>query len=192
MNAPPSRTSRRLPGEEGVWVFILGDMVVFALFFGTIVYTHGQDPRVFEASRRELSQALGAINTLLLITSSLLVALGVRATREDQRERAARLLWGAVACGAGFILVKAVEYGERIHDGVSPAHNDFWMYFFVFTGLHLVHVVVGVGVLVYVIRLVRHPEPRPRDQALIESGTSYWHMVDLLWMVLFALLYLLV
>lgn len=182
---------RRLPGEEGIWVFILGDMAVFAAFFGTIVYTRTQDPALFERSQAQLSQTAGMVNTLLLLTSSLAVAVGVQWTRDPaRRAQAARLFHGAALCGVGFAVVKAVEYATKIADGVSTAGNDFWMYFFVFTGIHLVHVLVGIGLLLFTARLARREEAGPRDQALIESGASYWHMVDLLWMVLFALLYL--
>lgn len=181
---------RRIPGEEGVWVFILGDMTVFATLFGVIVYTRGQDPALFRASQAQLSTGLGAINTLLLLTSSLLVALGVR-TVDGRREGRAPLLFGAaLLCAAAFAGIKGIEYTHLIGSGFTVTRNDFFTYYFASTGLHLVHVVIGSGVLAWVIRLSRRAHLSHREVSLVECGTSYWHMVDLLWVVLFPLLYL--
>jgi nitric oxide reductase NorE protein len=185
------RAARRMPGEEGVWVFILGDMVVFALFFGVIVYLRGEDPGLFAQAQGQLSQTAGATNTVLLLTSSLFVALGVRAVRDRRRNRSRALFAVALLCGLCFAGVKALEYQDKIVAGLTPATNDFYMYFFVFTGIHLLHVTIGVAVLAALIRIARRPRLASHDISLIESGASYWHLVDLLWVVLFALFYLL-
>lgn len=182
--------ARRLPGEEGVWVFVLGDMAVFALFFGAIVYTRGQDPAVFAEAQSHLSRTLGALNTLLLVTSSLLVALGVRSADGRRAGHAPALFGGALACAVGFAAVKVTEYAHLISAGHVPADDDPTMYYFIFTGVHLLHVAIGIAVLAWVIRLARRPARTARDGALLECGTSFWHMVDLLWVVLFPLLYL--
>lgn len=191
----PARASkgatRRMPGEEGVWVFILGDMLVFALFFGVIIYLRGEDPALFTQSQGQLSQTAGALNTVLLLTSSLFVALGVRASRDDAKDKARALFALALLCGLCFAGVKAIEYADKIALGLTPAENDFYMYFFVFTGIHLLHVTIGVAVLAALIRIARRPKLAAHDISLIESGASYWHLVDLLWVVLFALFYLL-
>jgi len=188
----PASHARHMPGEEGAWVFILGDMVVFAVFFGVIVYTRGQDPELFRASQAHLDQGLGTLNTLLLLTSSYFVARGVRAADGRGHGAAARLFGAALLCAAGFVVVKAIEYANGIDAGHTPATNDFFLYFYVFTGIHLLHVVIGAAVLYALIRLTRRAEPGLRDRTLIESGASYWHMVDLLWIALFSLLYLMV
>lgn len=182
--------TRRMPGEEGVWVFILGDMAVFALFFGTLIYTRAEDPAVFSTAQAKLSQGAGTINTILLLTSSLFVARGLHATRIGPPAAAARSFAAAMACALAFIIVKVFEYADKIDAGLTPATNDVWMYFFIFTGVHLLHVAIGIGVLIHLMRRVRRPAFTEHDRVIVESGACYWHLVDLLWIVLFALFYL--
>jgi nitric oxide reductase NorE protein len=180
----------RLPGEEGVWVFILGDLVVFALFFGTIVYTRGQDHAAFADGQAHLHRALGVLNTVVLLTSSLLVARGVRAVDGRGPGRAPLLFGLAVGCALVFCGVKAIEYTSLLSDGFNPGTSDFFLYYFIFTGIHLGHVVLGGTLLGFVARRARRAGPTERDVAFAETGASFWHLVDLLWIVLFSLLYL--
>jgi nitric oxide reductase NorE protein len=189
-----ARQERHLPGEEGTWVFILGDMTVFAVFFATYLYYRGQQRELFEASQRELVQVYGVINTLLLLTSSLCVALGMRAVRRRLAGAATlaapRLFGGALACGLGFSVMKFVEYGGKLAAGITPATNNFFMYYFILTGLHFFHLILGMAVLLYLIRSARRPTLDARQFAFVEGGACFWHMVDLVWIVLFPLLYL--
>jgi nitric oxide reductase NorE protein len=179
-----------LPGEVGVWVFILGDMMVFALFFVTFIYYRARDVELFAASQATLDQNRGALNTLLLLASSWFVVLGVRSLRQHLARLAPRLFGLALLCGVGFVVVKFFEYAEKIRHGVTPATNDFYMYYFIFSGIHLLHVLIGIGVLAFMIAHLRKQGASAPNLVLIEGGASYWHMVDLLWIVLFPLLYL--
>lgn len=184
---------RQIPGEEGLWVFLLGDMLIFALFFGTIVVTRGQQPDVFRAAQHELHPWLGIVNTMLLLTGSILVVHGVRAVRNGTG-RAAALFGGALVCGLGFAAVKVAEYTALVREGHTAGTNDFFMYYFVFTGIHLAHLVIGLVLLAVLVRVGL--SARPGETAsegrmrLVECAGCYWHMVDLLWLVLFPLLYL--
>lgn len=182
---------RRVPGESGIWMFVLGDMLAFAVVFGTLIVTKTDDPGLYERSQSSLHIGLGILNTVVLLSSSLAIALAVRAARGGEPEKAARLVWAALGCAGVFIVSKGVEYGDLFSADVGWHTNDFFMYFFVSTGLHLLHVVVGIAVLGGVLRILRRPVLDARDLVAIENGTTYWHMVDLLWVVLFALLYLL-
>jgi len=190
---PGPTPGRRIPGEEGLWVFLLGDMVVFALFFGTLVVTHAQQPDVFAAGQRELHPWLGLTNTMLLLTGSILVVHGVRAVRAASG-RAAPLFGGALLCGLGFAAVKVCEYTLLVRDGYSAGSSDFFMYYFVFTGIHLAHLTIGVILMAVLVRVGVRSRPGEVPCAgrvrLVECGGCYWHMVDLLWLVLFPLLYL--
>ncbi len=194
--APSSRPGghkageRRLPGEEGVWVFIFGDMTVFALLFAVYLYYRGEQPALFDESQLQLNQTFGVVNTLILLTSSLLVVTAVRAVRRDAYVLARRLTYGALVCGALFVANKAIEYGQKISRDLVPATNEFFMYFYVMTGLHLFHVVIGMALLAYVVKLTRRPKLAPRELGYIEGSACFWHMVDLLWIVIFPLLYL--
>jgi len=185
----PERT-RHIPGEAGTWVFILGDMMLFAALFGVFIYYRGREPGVFAQSQLELHRSFGAINTLLLLTSSLAVVTAVRAIRAQMRRLAQAAIAVALVCGAGFLLNKALEWTDLIANGHAPAANNFFMYFFVLTGLHAFHLLVGIGVLIALLVLSRKPILSKGQFAFVEGGACFWHMVDLIWVVLFALLYL--
>jgi nitric oxide reductase NorE protein len=184
------RPKRHLPGEEGTWVFILGDMVVFAVFFATYLYYRSQQPELFNASQLTLKQSYGVINTLLLLTSSLFVVVGIRAIRRQVNNIAPWMFALALLCGLGFSLMKILEYSEKLGLGLTPGTNSFYMYFYVLTGLHFFHLILGMGVLTYLIFRSRAPQLTVRQFAFVEGGACFWHMVDLLWIVLFPLLYL--
>jgi len=178
-----------VPGEPGLWMLLLGDMTVFALFFGAFLLGRGQHPGDYAASREELTIALGTLNTIVLLTGSLCVALAVRAHRERRQVHARRLVDAAALCAVGFVLIKGVEWGRLLHDGLSPSTGGFFMFYFVITGVHLFHVLIGVGGLLLMRRTVSRPADERRPRLIVECAASYWHMVDLLWVVIFPLLY---
>jgi nitric oxide reductase NorE protein len=181
---------RRIPGEPGVWVLLFGDMLVFGVFFATFMYQRGQAPELFDESRRTLSIGIGLTNTLVLLTSSLFVITALRAIRSLERLAARWLLVGALACGLVFVGLKAVEYTAKVGEGHTPEQNTFYTYYFILTGLHLFHVLIGIVVLVLLLTQTRHAELSATRMALFEGGACFWHLVDLLWIVLFPLLYL--
>jgi nitric oxide reductase NorE protein len=181
--------SRRVPGEEGIWVFVLGDMTVFAMFFATFMYSRAKNPDVFSRDHASLNVALGTVNTVLLLTSSLFVVLAVHRVLSGAHHRASRLFGSALACGLAFIIVKAVEWSHLFTVGKTVSSGEFFSYYFMFTGIHLAHVLIGCVVLSRLIAVARRPELTERGAMLVESGGIFWHMVDLLWVVLFALFY---
>lgn len=189
-NSSDSR-ARHVPGEAGVWVFLFADMSVFAVFFGAYLHARSKGPALFAGAQAALNKDFGALMTLLLLASSLLVVLAVRAMRSPaHRARAQWLVLGAVAGGIGFVVVKGFEYHEKFAAGITPTTNHFFMYYFVLTGLHLGHLCLGLLVLAILWRLSRRPELTERQWVIFEGGGCFWHMVDLLWIVLFPLLYL--
>lgn len=186
----PTGNTRRIPGEEGIWVFVLGDMTVFALFFATFMYSRAKNPDIFARDHSSLNVALGTVNTVLLLSSSLFVVLAVQQVLAGVHRSAPRLFGAALACGAGFVVVKAVEWSHLFSNGKSVGSGEFFSYYFMFTGIHLAHVLIGCAVLSRLIAISRRPELTGRDTMLCEAGGIFWHMVDLLWVVLFALFYL--
>ena len=181
--------ARRLPGVDGGWVFVFADMAVFALMFACFMWDRHQQPAVFESSRQALSLTFGGINTLILLTSSMLVVLAIDALKYGRNALAPLFFGLATFCGAAFIVNKALEYREKFGAGIGLQTNDFFMYYFIMTGMHLGHVVVGT-VIIAVLGL-RSRSSRPGDSLVVyEGGATYWHMVDLLWVCLFPLLYL--
>lgn len=179
-----------MPGEAGIWIFLFGDMVVFGVFFGTFMFQRAKAPALFDQSRQTLSILIGLSNTLILLTSSLLVVTGIRAIRSDQRMIARMLVLAGLGCGLAFVGLKAVEYSVKVHQGHTPSQNAFYLYYFILTGLHLFHVVIGIAVLTALSASVRRIQPGSASLAIAEGGACFWHLVDLLWIVLFPLLYL--
>jgi nitric oxide reductase NorE protein len=181
---------RKIPGEEGIWIFVLGDMTVFALFFATFMYSRGKNRALFAHDHADLHVALGTVNTVLLLSSSLLVVLAVQRVLGGRREGASRLIGGALACGAGFVVVKAIEWSQLFADHKGVGSGEFYSYYFMFTGIHLLHVLIGMAFLSRLIVVIRKAEFADKQARLCETGGIFWHMVDLLWVVLFALFYL--
>lgn len=186
---PPGPPPRHVPGEVGIWVFIVGDLTAFGVFFCAFMYAHGKHRALFEASRRHLTVGFAVTNTILLLTSSLLVAMAVRAARTGSRRWAPPLITGAIGCALGFVASKVLEYSDKLHHHITPTTNLFYTYYFVLTGIHLLHVLLGIMVLL-VLRHVTSRAPGRSDTLIVEVGASYWHMVDVLWILLFPVLYL--
>jgi nitric oxide reductase NorE protein len=181
---------RRLPGVDGVWVFIGADAAIFAILFLSFMQDRLKNPAIFEASRQTLNMNLGGIDTIILLTSSWSVALAVQAMKRDQIDREPRLLLGGAVTGLMFVASKSIEYFEKFAHGITPGTNPFYMWYFTLTGIHLIHVVVGTSLLTYLwVRSWRGTYDH-LHRAVPESVASYWHLVDLLWIVLFPLLYL--
>jgi len=192
-NARPKNSDRRprhLPGEEGVWVFILGDMMIFSLFFCVYSYYRSLEPALYLQSQALLNQNFGAINTIFLLASSWFVVLAVHSVRGGEGHLAPRFIALAFLCGLAFAVVKVLEYSEKIGEGISLVTNEFFMYYFIFTGIHFLHVLIGLAVLAFLWRRARSGVHTKKERVFLESGASFWHMVDLLWIVLFPLLYL--
>ncbi|RAY10801.1 cytochrome c oxidase subunit 3 family protein [Actinomadura craniellae] len=183
---PPTR-GRRLPGDVDMWVMILGDLFIFGGYFVTYMVFRAVSTEEFTAAQRHLSVGIGVTNTVVLLTSSLFAALAVIAVREGALRNAQRLLWATGACGALFTLIKAYEWHAEISRGYTIS-DEFFSFYYVLTGVHLVHVAFGLIFLGVAVRELRNP--RRRRPAIVEQSVLFWHMIDLLWVVIFALLYL--
>ena len=190
VDAPPAAAHRRLAGDAGVWFFITADIALFAVLFAAFMLARMDAPQAFEQSHRHLDPATGTFNTLVLLTSSWLVALAVHAARAGQRATVRRYLAAGMAVGACFAMSKAVEYSDKIGAGLTMLSNDFFMYYYALTGLHFLHFVVGMVVLAGCWAKAERDALDARYLVWLESSGCYWHMVDLLWIVLFPLLYL--
>jgi nitric oxide reductase NorE protein len=188
--APAPHTARRIPGESGTWVFLFGDMLVFGAFFVTFLVARGGEPAVFDAARTTLHLGVGVLNTLVLLTSSLCVVVALNAMRAGLGPIATRAVAAAMVFGLIFIALKVFEYVSLATAGHGPGANDFYLYYFILTGLHLFHVCLGLGALSFVLSQTRRAELSETRTALVEGGACFWHLVDLLWIFLFALLYL--
>lgn len=166
-------------------------MTVFAVLFVVYLHARSKESVLFAVSQNSLNRTFGALNTLVLLTSSLLVVLAVKAIRSEQwRHLARRLTLAGAAVGCCFVVIKGIEYHEKIVAGITPSTNHFFLYYYVLTGLHLFHVAIGLAVLLVLSRLAGKPSPTGTTLAFFEGGACFWHMVDLLWIVIFPLLFL--
>jgi nitric oxide reductase NorE protein len=181
---------RRLPGVDGVWVAIGADSVIFAILFLTFMQARLKDPALFEASRHTLNMNFGGIDTLILLTSSWSVALAIQALKRDLVDRVPRYLLGGALTGLLFMMSKSIEYFQKFAKGLTPATNDFYMWYFTLTGIHLLHVVFGTSLLTYAWIKSRRGAYSSSNRVVPECVASYWHLVDLLWIMIFPLLYL--
>lgn len=179
-----------LPGEPGVWVLITGDMFTFMMYFLAFASGRLSDPATFEAGRRQLDASLGLANTFVLLTSSWFVVQAVQAARAGLRGGVRRNLAGAMLLGLTFAVLKIYGYVHDIRAGHTITTDQFFGYYFAITGVHFLHVLVGLVVLGITFRKAG----RRDDRSLLvwsESGGCFWHMVDMLWVVLFPMFYLL-
>jgi len=171
----------------GIIVFILADIASFVLFFIVFMAERAKQLDVFVQSGQHVNVTLGLINTLILITSGCLVALAVPSARNGQIILARRFILGALAVGALFAVIKGVEYYQKIQAGLLVDTNLYFTFYYIFTGLHFVHYVVGMTLLTLVYFKLKHQSSG--HFLWLHSGALYWHMVDLLWIFIFPLLY---
>ncbi len=193
---------QREAAKLGMWIFLATEVLFFGgLFLGYTIYrfTYGQ---VFMETSRKLDVILGGTNTAVLLISSLLMALAVRAAKLGQRRLLVRLLIGTALLGCVFMSIKAVEYHKDFVEHLVPGtnfqwagadrHNAelfFWIYF-AMTGLHAIHVTVGIGVLLVLALLAWRGKFERGNYNSVEIAGLYWHFVDIVWVFLFPLLYL--
>jgi cytochrome c oxidase subunit 3 len=186
----------------GMWLFLGTEVLLFAgLFLGYTVYRHFYHEAFHEGSR-SLDVVWGASNTVILISSSLTVALAYNAIKQGKEKLAAGLIAFTILCALAFLAIKAIEYKAKFDHGSLPGkwyHNEhitapganlYFTVYFLATGLHAFHVIVGASVLAWVLMGITKGKYGPRNYVAVELGGLYWHLVDLVWIFLFPLLYL--
>lgn len=177
-----------LPGQADIWYLVGFEALVFSSYFVVYLLYRSWNPELFLQSQQQLSQNFGVLNTVILLISSWLVARGVQAAREGRHEAAGKQVWMAMGLGLLFVGSKLLEWSLKIQAGFEFSTNRFFSFYYFLTGIHVVHVLFGfvfLGVVLYQLG-----GPRRRSQPVIEAGAIFWHMVDFLWVMIFALLYL--
>lgn len=182
--------AKHLPGYEALWFVIGGYQLAFAIFFAIYATYKVENRELYAQYQNILSQNLGFVNTLVLLTSSWFAAAAIKQFRQNQIELAKRWLCAAVACGLLFSAIKFIEYHKSISSGYTLLTNDFFTFYYLFTGLHLMHVWVGMGGLLIAYASLRKSSITTEDTLMVESCAVFWHMVDYLWIIIFPLLYL--
>ena len=181
-----------VPGEAGIWALILTDLGVFTVYFVTFMYQWPHNRAAFAAGHAAINMSAGILNTFFLLSASLFVALGVQRIRLGLVAQTRRLFAFAGVAGAAFVVNKYFEWSHELSQGHTPRTDTFFQMYFVLTGIHLVHVLIAMTLLRFMWSRAKAVRGAPTfgQARFIENCASYWHMVDLLWLVLLALFYL--
>ncbi|OPF91309.1 cytochrome c oxidase subunit 3 family protein [Rhodopseudomonas palustris] len=171
-----------LPGHLMMWVLIFSELAAFGALLIGFQIARALQPEAFAAGQGQLDPALAAANTLCLVSSGWFAAKASAAARNGARDATWRSTVGACLLGAVFIAIKLFEYAGEIGRGADIDGNTFFTLYFLLTGFHLLHVALGLAILLGV---AWHAHA-----AAVESGTCFWHMVDLVWLVMFPIVYL--
>jgi cytochrome c oxidase subunit 3 len=197
--------------KQGVWLFLCTEILMFGgLFVGYAIYHHLY-PELFKVGSMFTDWRLGAANTVVLLTSSLTMALGIHYSQVNQPQKTVKLLGVTILCGFIFMAIKYVEYSHKIHLGLLPGswfHANpeelahivgreipsnlalYFSFYYMMTGLHGIHVLVGIGLMTWVMRRANRGEFSSEYYTPVEGVGLFWHLVDLVWIYLFPLLYL--
>ena len=182
-----NQRARFVPGQPDMWAFVLFETLVFTGYFGFYLFYRARSPELFLHSQAQLDLRIGVFNTLVLLLSSWSVARCVQSSRAGAYGAALRDVYITVSFAAIFLFFKVFEWARLVHMGNGFDSNDFFTYYYFLTGIHFVHLLIGfvvLGVVVYQLR-----GPARRSQELVETCATYWHTVDFLWVLIFALLY---
>jgi cytochrome c oxidase subunit III len=189
-------------GRMGIWLFLVTEILLFGGMFCAFAVFRSWYFDSFVEAHHHLDKVMGGINTLVLIGSSLTMALAVRAAQTNRSQAVVILLGITLACAAVFLGIKYVEYAHKFHEGLLPgkyfhasgfhstAPGIFFAIYFMMTGIHGVHVLVGMGLITWILLRARRGEFSSRYYAPVEGVGLYWHLVDMIWIYLFPLLYL--
>jgi len=182
----------------GMWLFLMSEMLFFGAVFMAFSFSRALNVAAFEAAARETEIAYGAANTAVLVTSSLTMTLAVRAAKIADRTFVARLLAETAALGVIFLVIKGFEYRDDLKHHLYPAFDFalgedatriFWAFYWIMTGLHAIHLTVGIGLVSRLAWLTRRGSLNLASPQL-EATSLYWHLVDAFWLVLFPVLYI--
>jgi len=187
--APAPLEGPRLAGDLAIWFFILAELLAFGVFFAAYAFTRTNHIELFNAEQAALNRNAGALNTVLLLTASYFVVRAVQAAERESARQCANWLLGAILTGFGFIVVKLGEYAAAFEHNISLSSSPFHMFYLSLTFFHFMHVILGLVILVAMWNGARQGRYRPGDMNGLETGAAYWHMVDLVWLILFPMVY---
>lgn len=185
----------------GMWLFLATEIMLFGGLFVVYIVFRAMYPEMFHEASHHLNKVMGAVNTVVLICSSLSMAAAVGMAQRNERAKSAKLLLVTIACAATFMVVKYFEYKHKFEDGLLPGahfHHEgmhtradlFFSLYFMMTGIHGLHVLIGIGLISWIYLRTKRGEFHSHYYTPVELVGLYWHLVDLIWIYLFPLLYL--
>jgi nitric oxide reductase NorE protein len=175
------------PGGILMWILIILELITFGIALIALVVYSKEDPELFHRSRLYLNSTFGAINTIFLLTSGAFMAVTVHRFKQNKNSLTLRYLRLTMLGGILFLLLKGVEYYLKIEAGHTLGSNSFFTFYWLLTGFHVIHVLVGLVILLFVQNGLKKGETILED---IEAGAAFWHMCDLIWLLLFPIVYL--
>jgi len=176
-----------VPGQPDMWAFVLFEGLLFTSYFVVYMFFRTQSPDLYLQSQAQLDLRIGVFNTLVLLMSSWSVARCVQASRDGAFRSALTNAFLTMLFGFVFLVSKVLEWAREMQMGLGFSTNEFFSHYFFLTGIHFLHLLIGfvvLGVIVYQLW-----SPARRSQELVETGATYWHTVDFLWVIIFSLLY---
>jgi cytochrome c oxidase subunit 3 len=188
--------------KQGMWVFLVTEVLMFGGLFVAYAIFRGLYPEMYIEAHKALQLKMGAINTVILITSSLTMALAVSSVQRGRNKRAVALMGTTILLACGFLCVKYIEYSHKFAEGLLPGIHYtnteitnpkaplFFSMYFMMTGLHGIHVLIGIGLITWMMIKASRNQVNPNFYTPVELVGFYWHFVDLIWIYLFPLLYL--
>jgi nitric oxide reductase NorE protein len=181
------RPRRFVPGQPDMWAFVLFEALVFTAYFTVYVFNRARSPDLFLESQTHLDLRVGVFNTLVLLASSWFVARCVQAAREGSFRAATTNAFLTMLFGFVFLVSKVREWAAEIEQGFTFTSDEFFSFYYFLTAIHFLHLLIGFGVLAIAVHQLR--SPARRSQETIETCATYWHTIDFLWVMIFALLY---
>jgi nitric oxide reductase NorE protein len=177
------------PGGVLIWILILLEVFTFGLSLVGLMYYRVQEPMLFAESSAMLNTTLGGINTIVLLTSGFFMAAAVHSFKEQKISTGTKFTLATIVTGLAFLVIKWQEYGDKLEKGLGLDENMFFTFYWLLTGFHFIHVLVGLVILTLLLVQIRNRQKVTKLED-IEAGAAFWHMCDLIWLLLFPALYL--
>lgn len=186
---PSNYPSKTPPGDLAIWIFIVAELLVFAVFFASYAFTRRDHIELFNQWQPLLDRDLALINTLALISGSYCVVRALSAMRDNHSKATHLWLVAAIVTGLMFVVIKSIEYRHLYQQGFNLRSNVFFMFYFSLTFFHFMHVIMAMIILAANAVKTRAGHYSADNMTGLHTGASYWHMVDLVWIILFPLVY---
>ncbi|HHO55352.1 MAG TPA: nitric oxide reductase [Trueperaceae bacterium] len=179
------------PGGILIWIIILVELITFAAGLTIFSIQRNANPELFYESGQLLLQNVALINTIILITGGYFMAMAVSVLKKGDYKKSSSWTLAAIVTGLAFLLLKSYEYYQKLEHGISLDYNSFFTFYWLLTGFHYLHVLIATLILVGVYFNTKAGKYSQDNFLDVESSAAFWHMCDLIWLLLFAIIYLL-
>jgi len=175
------------PGGILIWILILLELFTFGISLIVLVFSSKENPEAYELSASHLNATYGAMNTIFLLTSGFFMATSVHQFKNNNIDKSKLFLKLTMAGGVLFLILKTIEYSQKIDLGLTLGYDTFFNFYWLLTGFHVIHIIVGLVILLSMHRSLSKNKAVVED---VEASAAFWHMCDLIWLLLFPVLYL--